>query len=152
MSAPVQGCLFIARRTLRKSIPGPSSVTRREWSRQHEESRYFQKRDPEHNPQSLSFSQVTCPRCRRPLHSFFCGPDAANFGDPMRVWVLFVLMCRVRCSVVFPSCHDVSYRGGKTTRRHESNVNSFKQCSKNSRNHPKHHAVCAHVCTDVSHM
>ena len=51
------------------------------------EQRKSQDKDPEPNPQSQSFPDVTDLFFRLPLPTLFCGPEAANLGDLLRLWV-----------------------------------------------------------------
>ena len=76
-----------------RSIPCPSIVTKRESTRHREASSSFRAaqiltQGPLHpllraNP----FTEVTDLFCRLPLPTLFCGPEAANLGDLMRLWV-----------------------------------------------------------------
>ena len=76
-----------------KSIPCPSIVTKRESTRHREASSSFRAaqilRQGPLNPilRANLFPKVTDLACRLPLPALFCGPEAANLGDLMRLWV-----------------------------------------------------------------
>ena len=75
------------------SIPCPSIVTRRESTRHREASSSFRAaqtlRQGHLHPllRANPFPEVTDLFCRLPLPTLVCGPEAANLGDLMRLWV-----------------------------------------------------------------
>ena len=93
MSAPVLRWLFIAQRTSEDNSCSFPNAARSSAIRSEERSAApAQRMDVERGPlcptlRAIPFPKVTELFCRLPSATFFYGPEAANLGDLMRLWV-----------------------------------------------------------------